>query len=104
MTKRKAMEWVKALRSGKYKQGKHYLKYNNEYCCLGVLADISGVMIDPIDRDLWKAMFECGISSSLGIIRNPPYVNGYTSLSKANDAGTSFNTIADWIEVNYKNL
>lgn len=33
--------WVEALRSGKYKQGKHSLKNNNDkYCCLGVLCDV----------------------------------------------------------------
>jgi hypothetical protein len=34
--------WVKALRSRKYKQGREYLRDGNEYCCLGVLCDISG--------------------------------------------------------------
>lgn len=39
--------WVKALRSGKYKQGKSLLKRRGEenpgevtYCCLGVLCDL----------------------------------------------------------------
>lgn len=36
--------WVEALRSGKYKQGKSVLRdSNNNYCCLGVLADIDSV-------------------------------------------------------------
>lgn len=35
-------KWVKALRSGKYKQTKSELKDNNGYCCLGVLCEISG--------------------------------------------------------------
>ena len=31
-------KWLTALRSGEYKQGKYYLKNdNNCYCCLGVL-------------------------------------------------------------------
>lgn len=34
-------EWVEALRSGEYKQGKMNLRSkNDEYCCLGVLCDI----------------------------------------------------------------
>jgi len=38
-------KWVKALRSGKYKQGKHTLKqYNSkgqaQHCCLGVLCEL----------------------------------------------------------------
>lgn len=33
-------KWVKALRSGKYKQGHCLLKKGNTYCCLGVLTDL----------------------------------------------------------------
>ena len=35
-------KWVAALRSGKYKQGIGYLRStSDEYCCLGVLCDMS---------------------------------------------------------------
>ena len=35
-------QWVEALRSGKYKQGRSALRnIDNEFCCLGVLCDIS---------------------------------------------------------------
>lgn len=35
-------KWVEALRSGDYKQGRQALRNKyNEYCCLGVLCDIS---------------------------------------------------------------
>lgn len=45
MKKEVAKKWVKALRSGKYKQGKGYLKQldsKNEpkHCCLGVLCEL----------------------------------------------------------------
>jgi hypothetical protein len=30
--------WIKALRSGKYKQGRRYFEKDNRYCCLGVLS------------------------------------------------------------------
>ena len=33
--------WVKALRSGKYKQGRNALCHAGRYCCLGVLCDIA---------------------------------------------------------------
>ena len=33
-------EWVNALRSGKYKQGKDRLRKNDSYCCLGVACEI----------------------------------------------------------------
>ena len=36
------IKWVEALKSGKYKQGRGQLRsLNNEFCCLGVLADIT---------------------------------------------------------------
>jgi hypothetical protein len=33
-------KWVKALRSGKYKQGEGRLKQKDTFCCLGVLCDL----------------------------------------------------------------
>lgn len=33
-------KWIKALRSGKYKQGKGYLHHADKYCCLGVAQDL----------------------------------------------------------------
>ncbi len=32
--------WVKALRSGKYKQGTAGLRFEGSFCCLGVLCDL----------------------------------------------------------------
>lgn len=32
--------WIKALRSGKYKQTRNSLKDTDGYCCLGVLTDL----------------------------------------------------------------
>lgn len=48
MNKRLKAAWVKALRSGKYRQGKGSLKEENlsgetEFCCLGVLNEVAGV-------------------------------------------------------------
>jgi len=34
-------KWVAALRSGEYKQTTGYLKLDNNYCCLGVLCEVS---------------------------------------------------------------
>lgn len=33
-------KWLDALRSGEYEQGEGYLRYNDKYCCLGVLTDL----------------------------------------------------------------
>ncbi len=44
MNKTLMKKWAKALRSGKYKQGRHSLRNKNDtFCCLGVLCDISGM-------------------------------------------------------------
>lgn len=34
--------WVDALRSGDYKQGRTFLHWDNEFCCLGVALDVMG--------------------------------------------------------------
>ncbi len=100
-------KWVAALRSGKYKQGKHRLKNGRKYCCLGVLCDISGldefknrgdrgevylndIMILPQEVVNWA-----GLETS-----NPVIVqkDGIIALAELNDKGANFNTIADLIE------
>lgn len=40
MKKRIKNKWLKALRSGDYKQTKKVLKDSKGYCCLGVLCDL----------------------------------------------------------------
>lgn len=40
MNKEIAQEWIAALESGEYKQGKHQLNGPGGFCCLGVLCDI----------------------------------------------------------------
>ena len=45
-----AVKWVAALRSGKYKQGRNYLRSkDNKFCCLGVLCELAveDKVIDP---------------------------------------------------------
>ena len=43
MDKALKAKWLEALRSGKYKQGRGKLRsVDDEFCCLGVLCDISG--------------------------------------------------------------
>lgn len=40
-------EWLEALKSGKYSQGKDVLCQNGNYCCLGVLSQIQGRLGEP---------------------------------------------------------
>lgn len=49
ITKKQKQEWIEALRSGKYKQGRSQLKRTEgsceQFCCLGVLGDINDVLV-----------------------------------------------------------
>ena len=114
MEKKLAMRWVKALRSGKYKQGTDLLcDAKNQYCCLGVLARVKGIkkssiigVQDLLDFDDDNNLY-CGLNDDLGrAFEGSIKIAGvtYGSLSSANDCGVSFKCIATWIEKNYKKL
>jgi hypothetical protein len=119
-----AMRLVKALRSGKYKQGKHALHNirTNRYCCLGVACEISGVVkvrqhcgvyacygqgkeTAVLPQDVLKKF---GFYSESGRRRDGKWLNidgkDYADLSHANDLGVPFSSIANYIENNYKDL
>lgn len=108
MNKALAMKWVKALRSGKYKQGKTFLKKGDKYCCLGVLCDITGTKHDPLETSLSNLSIT-GVKSASGSFYHP-YVSqepGQTvsSLAALNDLFEwNFNKIADFIEKRYKDI
>lgn len=116
MKKEVADKWIEALRSGKYKQGTGSLKtIHDEFCCLGVLCDISNngefigfiykdkggndsynfnnKTLSPLMRD-WS-----GIKHPEGFL-----IQKGTYLSVLNDNGTSFSEIADIIEQNWEQL
>jgi len=114
-------DWVKALRSGDYKQCRGVLRdsldKNAGFCCLGVLCDIS-----PNAIGKWRKMlntdsmvwFGNGPQSRYGNLPDSVRkwsginsANGYInriSLAKNNDIGKTFNEIADIIEANWKEL
>lgn len=99
--------WVKALRSGKYKQGKTKLHYGNQngskYCCLGVLSDLAvknGVCSrkKAFERNETLNIPVC-VWAGLDCDRNP-VVNG-NRISIFNDKKNfNFRQIADLIEKN----
>ena len=92
--------WVKALRSGKYKQTRRVLKDKNGYCCLGVLAEEMGVL-DEKDEcygdyetlEKWGKNGTCPLRNGEGWIDSMRM-----SLASMNDDGHSFEEIADFIE------
>jgi hypothetical protein len=107
-------KWVAALRSGEYKQGKERLYSPSQgYCCLGVLTDLYSKEVLGIpylgEDDLKKygEDYLCDeVMAWAGLPNSDPEVdeslviiNGVPpSLSQLNDAGFTFNDIADIIE------
>lgn len=107
-------KWVRALRSGRYKQGKHSLKIINgipRYCCLGVLCDLHA----KAKGRRWVKNEYLGAENILpgevviwaGLGRaNPKLVEGLDGDGTAagiNDSGKRFKTIAKLIEQAQKN-
>ena len=101
-------EWITALRSGDYKQSRFALKQGDEFCCLGVLCDIvkskvNGSWIGLIhsDRDAFCINGHAGPVSTLPLeVRNLTGLMGLeeNTLVGKNDAGETFERIADYIE------
>lgn len=112
-----AKAWVAALRSGKYEQGRGYLKVGNLFCCLGVACDIAvknGVDIEVTDTSYdgeTKVMPEV-VTAWLGLRNEEGYYetrNDYNllvgkRLTIDNDDGKTFEEIADIIESEPKGL
>jgi hypothetical protein len=122
LNKENVQKWVAALRSGDYKQTKGVLRKSdtNEMCCLGVLCDlyskendkgkwgnhvgsvpfregeVQGQVFDE-DGTTFTSMPPPEVTnwSGMGLSRD----NGFWSnLADANDAGATFEEIADRIE------
>jgi hypothetical protein len=104
--------WVEALRSGKYKQGKHSLARGENFCCLGVLCELAtkeGVVKRerlgngfiyynschshlPWPVCTWGELQEVNPSIPASSQTTK------TTLSELNDTGSTFSEIADLIE------
>lgn len=100
-TIRKAIKskWLKALRSGKYKQGADMLHnpHDNTYCCLGVLCSVAGVVDAKLDRSSHpERVDEENFSGNNWLV---PYRGRMLSLPYLNDwMGLPFKQIANIIE------
>ena len=98
-------EWIAALRSGEYKQGKNQLnnRHSDTYCCMGVACVVAGhkkTLMNNADSfiDLGK------YKNVPSIIKGDPRNSVVNSLVSMNDGvyqqQKSFNQIADWIQIN----
>ena len=122
MDKALKAKWLEALRSGRYKQGKFRLRNNrDEFCCLGVLCDISGEgewthTCDISGEGEWThtrckgySYWKEGKEADVNVL--PLFVSNFANLTdveeevlidKNDGDGLSFKEIADWIEENIK--
>ena len=94
-----AIRWVRALRSGTYRQGTRYLRnVDDHYCCLGVAADL----IDPKAWRKWLVWYQWGSSYGLLSVETETRIGltaiGQRELACMNDNGRTFAEIADQIE------
>lgn len=92
-------KWVEALRSGKYQQGKYYLKDGDTYCCLGVAGVVNGCVAELME---FKGSTFDEIYKEVTPIPLDYYTIG--RLTGMNDGTSgdpkSFSEIADYIEQN----
>ena len=126
------IEWLEALRSGKYKQGRRFLRNNGEFCCLGVLCDINMLGTScwrpDASRDMSKLVFGGKELYSLppkqfiDLLDLPPEMiteaqldDGFSirvqrrgceweRVDVLNDNGSSFGLIAELVEKTYLSL
>lgn len=93
-------EWIEALKSGNYKQGKYRLKSDDSsYCCLGVLAEVNGIKINNDNTILTKYLIK---DPTNYIIKHFINTNNHefnqTIFAQLNDKeDKSFEEIADYI-------
>lgn len=119
MNKKIKREWLKALRSGKYKQGRIRLcaigpDGSESFCCLGVLYDacIPGALWVEDGRG-WAIDTKERLDKERGVRVSPSYdltpkIRDLVGLLGAdcdelayrNDSGSTFAQIADYIEKN----
>jgi hypothetical protein len=113
MDKKLKAKWIKALRSGEYKQGKGVLRSGTgkdaSYCCLGVLCDVAGKRVQ--EGQLYptlKHQIEFGLYDKTELKHDLHLYDDSSvavRLSEWNDGNhipkpKSFKWIATWIEKN----
>lgn len=110
MEKALKAKWIEALRSGKYEQAQRVLRRHDgsAYCCLGVLCDVSG-QGEWADDDFitQQSNGKPVVSLQTSTVFQHAEMFGLEESAKrylmnANDTGTSFPAIADWIAIHVK--
>jgi hypothetical protein len=98
-------QWLTALRSGEYKQGREFMRCGDAYCALGVLCAISGeIRFTPIVCDRYPGLYNSNCKDSdegaSSWVTKQISDEAYESISSMNDYGYTFRQIADYIEAN----
>lgn len=101
-TPKQLVEWIAALRSGKYEQGRGLLcSRAGKYCCLGVYAEINGLFIGVDSLGDLVVAGDVGDNMDGFLRRDVIDEDLQSQLTTMNDrAGKSFLEIADWLEQN----
>lgn len=101
--------WIEALRSGKYRQGHSRLRWQDRFCCLGVRCDLQdntkwdsdyrwdgngGVLPDKIH----KLDEFAHTDKNIALPFRSKNQQSRERLSNLNDAGFTFDQLADLIE------
>lgn len=108
-------EWIEALESGKFEQGRGRLFSGTHYCCLGVLSkvqcrltekgrdtDVGHDMILHSDNPCFNALGNSGsFPEGVYVERHPSGPKGF-ALVYMNDTGYSFHEIAEAIKKIWK--
>lgn len=104
MTPEFKVQWLEALRSGKYEQATKVLRSRSDcFCCLGVACDLldstkwlQGENPDGLDwGECASSMTDEKLADALGLFQDT-----IIKLASMNDTGTSFEAIAAYIEQN----
>lgn len=102
MKKQLRDEWVKALRSGEYAQGKGTLQFGSSFCCMGVLCEVAE-KIGFVEAE--RGFGDNPLRLTGNYLTRQPVASQLRDgdddkLAGMNDDGEPFPIIADWIENN----
>lgn len=98
-------KWIEALRSGKYKQGRGYLRtIDGGYCCLGVLCDVMDSS-EWGESNIMSVLYDGHSTSLPGSVRRMadiplPVCVKLSDMNDSGSEGSTFAHIAKYIEEN----
>lgn len=117
MKKSVMKKWVKALRSGEYRQGKDRLVDGKDrFCCLGVLCNISPAREGRWVKDTKRGWCFSGpdktnegaptpnVKKWAGLKSDNPIIGAHNLAEYNDDLNYTFDQIADLIEENWEHI